>query len=133
MFKNTERKEWKDLNRDEKISVFTYFVDNNCIGIELKTGDRIHKTPCWSGDTIYFVPAKKTVIDWSCIHPDFRFYKRDLNSAGFFSSHKPEIGYENRWSLCVGRFIDSALLSDKVIQVGEELWNESLIIRPDGE
>lgn len=130
MFLNEEKKPFKDLFGEEmKIVVDAiiggsaeYFnqiwVSKTCTGVYLAE--------------IYRVPPRKTKIDWSCFDKSIKAIARSSNDSVYGYDQIPVLN-EASGNFENGLVCAFCHLSDKVLQIGDEPWQESLIERPEGE
>lgn len=133
MFLNEEKKRLEDLSEDEQLIVFKGFIGGCLESYFVDSGWISYKNSTLNMTYIYRVPPRKTKIDWSCINPNLKYFAIDNNGERWFYSEKPKISVLT-WDCYNHVMTESAcLLSDKVIQIGDEPWQESLIERPEGE
>lgn len=130
--KNEDKLTFMDLSDEDKLAIMEAIEKDFA---EVWVGKEWHnKFPnrMVSLDYIYRTKPRKTIINWEYIHPNLKAYARDKDGEGWFYKVQPT-KKKLTWWADDGADAESCWFSEKVIQVGDEPWDESLILRPEGE
>lgn len=136
MFLNEEKKELKDLSEEEQLNIFNGFMKCNLEFLS-STGEWVTSAcEILNKSKIFRVPPRKTKIEWSFFDKKWRYFAIADNEDLLLFTDEPILvgdGDKSQWRFNNRALVINDLLSDKVIQVGDEPWQDSLIERPKGE
>lgn len=85
----------------------------------------------WRGNDyrVYVEPEVPDSIDWSHVHPDYKFMARDKDGDTSILTEEPEVKISG-WCVDGGNMTDATTFTS--LKIGNLPWNKSLIKRPEG-
>lgn len=120
-------KKFGELLREEKIALFTAWVDGKAIeyrSLEYSKWEYI-RTPNWYSWGEYRVkPHVPDYIDWGQVHTDYQYMARDSDERAYLFKKNPSLGVVS-W---VGT--SGATVTQSSYVKGEVDWKDSLVKRP---
>lgn len=120
-------KTFGELTREEKIQLFTAWVDGSELESKFSEKDEWtqNDSPSWSLKVRYRIKPTKPSINWDHVHSDYNWLATDKDGNSFLSPQKPQLT-ENYW---MSAFRKSAKIFAS-FKPGTCAWEESPVERP---
>lgn len=123
----------EDVNNTEyKVKVMTAFLEGKEIEYKIRDCNsdwRLATTPNWDWVGYEFrIANEKPSIDWSHVHPDYKWLAVDEDGTAWLFSEKP-VKYGKYWG-AGGNTVPAECFAS--FNRGEGDWKDSLVERPEG-
>lgn len=126
-------KTFGSLSREEQLELFNAWLDGaeiECFDINREVWVYL-ETPTWYSGFVYRVIPTKPSIDWSAVHPDYKWLARDLDGEGYLYAAEPKLnGRKTYWENVVWDQVSAKILTS--YNPGTCDWKDSLVQRPEG-